>query len=61
LTFVTDWATVILEAAAHANQSEAHLRQAVTAARVDGCTWQYIGEALGISRQAAQQRFKDVE
>ena len=36
---------------------EAQLRQAVTAARADGFSWQHIGNTLGISKQAAQQRF----
>jgi hypothetical protein len=31
--------------------------QAVSAARADGTTWQEVGGALGISRQAAQQRY----
>ncbi|QCB92231.1 hypothetical protein [Cellulomonas shaoxiangyii] len=32
-------------------------RDAVTAARAGGASWAHVGEALGISRQAAQQRF----
>lgn len=32
-------------------------RAAVMGARVDGRTWGEIGAALGITRQAAQQRF----
>lgn len=33
------------------------LRQAVVAARAAGCSWAAIGAELGMSRQAAQQRF----
>lgn len=32
-------------------------RAIVTEARAEGRTWQEIGDALGVSRQAAQQRF----
>ena len=33
------------------------LRQSVVAARAAGCSWAAIGAELGMSRQAAQQRF----
>ena len=33
------------------------LQQAVTAARANGHSWAEIGKALGLTRQAAQQRF----
>ena len=33
------------------------LRSAVSSARAAGCSWEAIGTALGMSRQAAQQRF----
>ena len=33
------------------------LRQSVAAARAAGCSWAAIGSELGMSRQAAQQRF----
>lgn len=36
---------------------ESDLRAAVCRARDEGATWQELGDALGISRQAAQQRF----
>jgi hypothetical protein len=32
-------------------------RSLARAARADGCTWQEIGQALGVTKQAAQQRF----
>jgi hypothetical protein len=38
-------------------QAESELRAAVTAARTAGDTWDAIGVALGVSRQAAFQRF----
>lgn len=33
------------------------LRATVDEARAEGCSWEQIGSRLGISRQAAQQRF----
>lgn len=38
-------------------EAEAALRTAVLAARAAGESWTVIGAALGITRQAAQQRF----
>jgi hypothetical protein len=37
------------------------LRDAVIAARGRGNSWEEIGEALGVSRQSAWERFKDDE
>ena len=37
--------------------AEAELAEAVAAARAAGDSWTIVGVALGISRQAAQQRF----
>lgn len=37
--------------------AEAELRAAVAAARAAGRSWGYIGLVLGVSKQAAQQRF----
>lgn len=37
--------------------AEQHLRASVAAARADGVSWQLIGDALGVSRQAAFKRF----
>ncbi len=37
--------------------AEAELRAAVAASRASGRSWGYIGLVLGISKQAAQQRF----
>jgi dihydroxyacetone kinase len=43
-----------LETAASA---DAHLRETVRAARAADYSWAAIGAALGVSKQAAQQRF----
>lgn len=37
------------------------LRRAVAEARANGESWGTIGMVLGVTRQAAQQRFRDVE
>ncbi|QEH92161.1 hypothetical protein FV141_00375 [Dermacoccus abyssi] len=47
----------IRSAAKNVETAEAELRQAVHTAREAGDSWAVIGTALGISRQAAQQRF----
>lgn len=47
----------IIAAAEACNAAEAELRATVAAARAAGDTWDAIGVALGISRQAAYQRF----
>jgi hypothetical protein len=38
---------------------EARLREAVHLARAHGRSWNQIAVALGVSRQAARQRFAD--
>lgn len=38
---------------------EAELREAVALARAHGRSWNQIGIALGVSRQAARQRFAE--
>lgn len=45
-------------AAAEVRSSEAGLARRVVAARSAGLSWELIGSSLGISRQAAQQRFR---
>lgn len=40
-------------------ETDALLRSAIAAARSAGHSWASVGEALGISKQAAQQRFGD--
>ncbi|MCG5431218.1 hypothetical protein LV457_02800 [Mycobacterium sp. MYCO198283] len=50
----------IAAAAKALGDADAELLAAVTAARQAGDTWAMIGTALGISRQAAYQRFGKV-
>ncbi len=51
----------LLERAALARaRSERQIVDAVTAARSKGVSWQRIGELLGTSAQAAQQRYSAV-
>lgn len=40
--------------------AEARLREAVAIARAHGRSWNRIGIALGVSRQAARQRFSSL-
>lgn len=46
------------EVAAAGAQVEQHLRSWVTAARDRGISWARIGEALGMTRQSAWERFR---
>lgn len=41
-------------------RSERQIIEAVTAARAKGISWQRVGELLGTSAQAAQQRYGNV-
>jgi hypothetical protein len=55
----TDKPLIALRAlAVRAREVERLTALAVEDCRVDGVRWAEIGEALGISRQAAQQRFR---
>ncbi len=47
--------------AAHIDQAEADLRSWVQELRRRGVTWAKIGEALGITRQSAWERFSGEE
>jgi len=38
---------------------EDEIRAETRAMRTDGATWTVIGEALGVTRSAAQQRYSD--
>ena len=47
----------IIAAAEALHAADSELRDAVMTAREAGDTWEVIGMALGVSRQAAYQRF----
>lgn len=52
---------LLCDAAANKNAAEAQLRDAVQQARAANVSWFQIGEALGMSKQAAWERYKHVE
>lgn len=54
-----DHLAIVRRAAAAEEEVDSLLRQAVGAARGAGHSWATIGAELGMSRQAAQQRFGD--
>jgi len=47
----------VVAAAEATRDDEARLREAVEVARAHGRSWNHIAVALGVSRQAARQRF----
>lgn len=47
----------VAEASEASRADEARLREAVEVARAHGRSWNHIAVALGVSRQAARQRF----
>ena len=49
----------IAVAADQVKAGEARLREAIELARAHGRSWNHIAIALGVSRQAARQRFAD--
>jgi len=55
----TDDLRGIAEAAQTVRDDEVRLRKAVGLARAHGRSWNQIAIALGVSRQAARQRFAD--
>lgn len=55
----TDDLRAIATAAEVVRVDDAHLREAVLTARARGRSWNHIAVALGVSRQAARQRFAD--
>jgi hypothetical protein len=59
LTDLVDPNTTTVEKIEAMRSDEAALRQAVQAARTHGRSWNQIAVALGVSRQAARQRFAD--
>ncbi|WP_019810711.1 ECF-type sigma factor [Saccharomonospora halophila] len=56
----TDDLRTIADAAEAVTADQARLREAVALARAHGRSWNDIALALGVSRQAARQRFADV-
>jgi hypothetical protein len=55
----TDDLREIATAAETVRVDDARLREAVVVARARGRSWNHIALALGVSRQAARQRFAD--
>jgi DNA-directed RNA polymerase specialized sigma24 family protein len=55
----TDDLRQVAVAADAVSDDEARLREAVQLARAHGRSWNQIAVALGVSRQAARQRFAD--
>ena len=55
----TDDLRAIATAAEAVRVDDARLREAVLVARAHGRSWNHIALALGVSRQAARQRFAD--
>lgn len=56
---VTEDLRGIADAAQTVRDDEARLREAVEVARAHGRSWNQVAVALGVSRQAARQRFAD--
>ncbi|MGH9182573.1 MAG: hypothetical protein ACRDZ9_01930 [Acidimicrobiales bacterium] len=52
--------TTLIDAARALAQAEAEVAIAVGLARAAGASWSQIGDAVGVSRQGAQQRWGDV-
>lgn len=48
---------VLVRAAGELAACQQDVRQAVTTARAAGASWSTIGQALGVTKQAAQQRY----
>jgi hypothetical protein len=57
LTVSDDWAGVIRHAIGIQTAADDVVRAVVEQARQRGATWQVVGDALGVSRQAAFQRY----
>jgi hypothetical protein len=51
----------VADAASRQRQGEQDLREAVTRARAEGWSWTAISAHLGVSRQAARERFRGVD
>jgi hypothetical protein len=59
--WLAEWRITIRQAASMVDDSDKQLRATVAAARAAGVSWRGIGDALGVSRQAAQERFREVK
>lgn len=57
LTSGDDWAATIGRAVSIQSAADDVVRAVIQQARDSGATWQVIGDALGVSRQAAFQRY----
>ena len=57
LTTDTDWAGSVERALSIQTAADDVVRAVVQQARRNGATWQVVGDALGVSRQAAFQRY----
>jgi uncharacterized NAD(P)/FAD-binding protein YdhS len=55
---VADVQADLERAASTARWAETQLRRDVSEARQRGLTWQQVGDALGITKQAAHERFR---
>jgi hypothetical protein len=51
----------LIDSAVALSCAEEHVGRSVRRARAGGASWSQVGEALGISRQAAQQRYASTE
>lgn len=58
---MASWREAMIEAQSEVGRATGRLRETVSQARAAGASWAEIGGVLGVSRQAAQQRFKDVQ
>lgn len=54
---MTDAQDAIRQRAVELDQSKAALQQSVDDARAGGMTWAQVGQVLGVTRQAAWERF----
>lgn len=54
---VQDYLDTVSRVVARRNALEREIAVCVSAARAAGVPWSRIGEALGVSKQAAQQRY----
>ena len=61
LRYIREAATAFDEARAALDSAKTRLDDAVAQARAHGDSWGVIGMVLGVSRQAAQQRFADID